>query len=84
MPFFKNYVGMAITPNLIICSGKASDSLIKHEKVHQMQMIRYGGLINFWVIYFFYYIKGLFKYWNHWDAYRNNPLEIEARKEAIK
>ena len=77
--FMKNYTGMAVTPNLIICRGYAYDGLIKHERVHQMQMRRSGGLLFFWLLYLWYYLTGLVKYKNHWRAYRMNPLEVEAR-----
>ena len=76
--FMKNYSGMAVTPNLIICRGEAYDSLIRHEKMHQEQMNRHG-LLLFWLQYLYYYVSGLVKYKNHWRAYRMNPLEVEAR-----
>jgi len=78
LPFFRNYTGIAVTPNLIICKGAAYDSLIRHERVHQEQMNRHG-LLYFWLQYLFYYVSGLVKYKSHWKAYRNNPLEVEAR-----
>ena len=77
--FMRNYTGMAVTSNLIICKGEAYEGLIRHEKVHQAQMIRCGGLLFFWLLYLWYYSTGLVKYRNHWKAYRNNPLEVEAR-----
>ena len=79
LPFIRNYTGIAVTPNLIICKGEAYEGLIKHEKVHQEQMKRCGGLLFFWLLYLWYYLTGLVKYKGHWKAYRNNPLEVEAR-----
>jgi len=76
--FMRKFSGWAVTPNLIICRGEAYDGLIKHERVHQEQMNRHG-LLYFWLQYLFYYVSGLVKYKNHWRAYRNNPLEVEAR-----
>ena len=78
LPFFNNYSGMAVTPSLIICRGEAYDSLIKHEMVHVKQMNRHGYLL-FLLLYLWYYLSGLVKYKSHWKAYRNNPLEVEAR-----
>jgi hypothetical protein len=76
--FMKNYSGMAVTPNLIICRGEAYDSLIRHERIHQEQMSRHGYLL-FLLLYLYYYLSGLVKYRSHWKAYRNNPFEVEAR-----
>jgi len=79
LPHFRNFTGIAVTQDLIICRGLAYDRLIKHEKVHQMQMIRCGGLFYFWLLYLWYYLGGLVKYRSHWKAYRNNKFEVEAR-----
>ena len=51
-----------------------SNSLIKHEQCHAMQMQRDGKL---WMItkYTYYLIK---------HGYRNNPYEIEAREAESK
>ena len=80
LPFMKNYSGVAVTPHLIICRGKAYKRLISHEMVHVTQMIYCGGLLYFWFAYLGYYLTGLVKYKSHWKAYRNNPFEVEARK----
>ena len=57
--------------------------LIKHELVHQKQMDEHG-VIMFYLIYVKDYIKNLFKYKNHWDAYYNIPFEIEAYQKEMK
>ena len=87
LPFMKDYIGMAVTPNLIIFSkskDEVSQRSINHEKIHQSQMIQHGLLI-FWLWYGTQYLYGLIKYRSHWKAYRNISYEIKARElEVIK
>ena len=82
LPFMKDYVGMAVTPNLIIfraSKDNVSQRLINHEKIHQSQMIQHGLLI-FWFWYIVQYLWGLIRYGNHDKAYRNISYEIKARE----
>lgn len=62
-----------------------SPRLRRHEMIHVEQCERYTT-IGFFVIYFFYYIKFRLQGKSHWDAYRANPLEIEAyaREKEVK
>jgi hypothetical protein len=57
--------------------NKVTVRLRRHEMIHVEQCERYTT-IGFFIVYFYYYfifrIKGL----SHWEAYRKNPLEIEA------
>ena len=81
LPHFRNYTGISVTQNLIICKDKAYKSLIEHEKMHQVQMIYLGGLLYFWSLYLGNYLIGLVKFkGNHQRAYRYSWLEVEARK----
>ena len=80
--FMKKYMGMAVTPNLIIFSrskDEVSQRLINHEKIHQSQMIQHGLLV-FWLWYVAQYLYGLIKYRNHWNAYRHISYEVKARE----
>ena len=80
---------MAVFPKLIIVKDKISKNLIKHETMHQVQMIYCGGVLQFWLLYWLYYMIGLVKYspviftkglgaW-HRTAYRMSRFEVEAR-----
>ncbi len=57
---------MAITPRLL-----------RHEMVHQEQIDR-EGLMKFYLVYLVDYARGLIKYRNHDQAYRQIRFEAEA------
>jgi hypothetical protein len=57
--------------------SKVSRKLRKHEMIHVEQCERYTT-VGFFIIYFYYYINFRLKGETHWEAYRHNPLEIEA------
>ena len=62
------------------------EELIRHEKIHGIQVIYCGGWINFLILYGYFYTFGLFRYkfqgmtWKqaHWKAYTNIKFEREA------
>jgi hypothetical protein len=66
--------------------AKVSSQLRRHEMIHVEQCERYTT-VGFFIVYFFYYIKFRLNGKSHWEAYRANPLEIEAfarEKEVTK
>lgn len=57
----------------------------RHEHIHVEQCERLTT-IGFFIVYFFYYVKFRLEGQSHWEAYRANPLEIEAfaRQNEVK
>ncbi len=51
--------------------------VLRHELVHQEQMTRHG-VLRFYLLYVFHYVKNLLVYRSHWEAYYNIPFEREA------
>jgi len=58
-----------------------SETLLRHELVHQAQMTRVSVPL-FYLIYLKDYFKNLIRYRNHSQAYHHIPFEIEARDRA--
>lgn len=75
-----NFKGMTIPPIGIFINKKykneqnKSGSLLRHETVHWLQYQKLG-VLNFYKTYFIEYYK---------HGYKNNKLEIEARKLSKK
>ena len=57
--------------------SQVSRKLRKHEMIHVEQCERFTT-VGFFVIYFYYYLIFRAKGYSHWEAYKANPLEIEA------
>lgn len=51
--------------------------MIRHEEIHVLQQFE-TGLLMFMIMYFFWYVKGLFIFRSHAKAYRAIPYEAEA------
>lgn len=73
--------------NLVLLRGdrieQRSTSLLAHELVHVRQFAELGPG-RFLVQYLGAYLKNLWTYRNHRQAYLEIPLEIEARREAAE
>lgn len=78
-PGFRNYDAICLGRAILFRQAKAevSEHLIEHELVHQRQMDRHG-VLGFYVRYFALYFAGLIRHRSHAEAYRKNPLEVEA------
>lgn len=50
---------------------------IKHEQVHIDQK-KQIGILKFYTLYLYFYLRNLIKYRDHWKAYYNIPFEVEA------
>ena len=57
--------------------GEMGDRLRQHETIHYQQQLELLFLGQ-WILYGFYYLKGLIKYKNGAEAYRRSPFEEEA------
>ena len=61
----------------VFCRETLSKTTLRHETVHYHQQLELL-FVGFWVLYVFYYLKGLARYFNGKEAYKNNPFEREA------
>ena len=59
------------------CRGELTERTKTHETIHYQQQLELLFLGQ-WVLYVFYYLKGLFIYKDGAKAYRENPFEREA------
>lgn len=69
---------------MILIADNVSDSsfarIVNHERIHRRQIIE-CLIVPFYILYFFFYIKGLIKYGGqHDEAYYSIPFEVEAYK----
>lgn len=73
--------GIVLWPFVLIRTPKAGTSqrLIRHEKVHVRQCYRLL-IVGFYIAYVFQYFKLRLRGFSHFDAYQNNPFEIEAQE----
>jgi hypothetical protein len=77
LPVLRHYSAIVLGRHCFVKDATASDRLIRHELVHQVQMRRHG-VIRFYFIYVWEYLRNLRIYRNHDEAYLNIPFEIEA------
>ncbi len=61
----------------VFCREAPSKTTLRHETIHYHQQLELL-FVGFWVLYVFFYLKGLARYFNGEKAYRNNPFEREA------
>ena len=61
----------------IISETRLSQKVKRHELIHYLQQ-KELYFIGQWVMYAYFYIKGLIKYRSRDMAYRRNPFEQEA------
>lgn len=79
---FKIY-GIVLYPFVFISLKKEDRGVrvvLKHELTHVYQ-VQSCGVLRFYLDYLFQYIKNLFKYKNHKEAYLNISYEIEAYRK---
>ncbi|HPB44413.1 MAG: DUF4157 domain-containing protein [Microthrixaceae bacterium] len=57
--------------------GSGNEHLLRHELIHVRQWQEHG-VVRFAVRYLGAYLRGRWRGYGHWDAYRRIPLEIEA------
>jgi len=72
------YSGITFYPYIIIKAEDDSGAVRCHESVHLIQQALLGR--KFYLYYIGYYLRNLFKYFNHATAYRKIPYEVEAYK----
>lgn len=76
LPLLRDFDAICLG-RFIFCKGEPSDSLLRHEMVHQAQMDRYT-VAGFYALYVFYWLKALATHRDFSLAYSENPLEKEA------
>jgi hypothetical protein len=77
---FKNYIGVAIFPFIIINNKHKSDLwLINHERIHLKQQIELLW-IGFFVWYFIEFLFRFYQYQNWHKAYLNISFERECNR----
>lgn len=64
---------------ILVRRGAFEKRLLAHELVHVMQW-RQLGIARFLFVYLRAYFRGRLHGLGHWDAYREIPLEVEARE----
>ncbi|MBI5011976.1 MAG: hypothetical protein HZC06_04075 [Methylocystis sp.] len=79
LPFVRNYRGMVVGRTILFKGDESevSQTLFRHELIHQEQIDRHG-IARFYLIYFRDYLLNLWRLRNHDAAYRNIPFEKEA------
>ena len=82
LSIFINIKAITIWPFIII-SGESNKILENHEKIHIKQQEELL-LIGFYILYVYYWIKNLFRFYGLSDlylrAYLNIPFELEAKE----
>lgn len=71
--------GVTIGNNIYYKSFSVPTTLRRHEEVHVEQYKRYG-IPLFLALYLTYYLIGRLQGKDHWQAYKDIPFEVEARK----
>jgi len=80
------FIAMTIWPFIFLKdkSDFKNKDLLRHEEIHIAQQ-KELLLIPFFFMYLYFYLNNRFKHhMKHFDAYKNNPFEIEAHKNAKK
>lgn len=79
LPFVRNYRGMVVGRTILFKGDESevSETLFRHEIIHQEQIDRHG-IARFYLIYLRDYLVNLWRLRNHEAAYRNIPFEREA------
>jgi hypothetical protein len=79
LPFVRNYRGMVVGRTILFKGDESevSQTLFRHERIHQEQIDRHG-IARFYLIYFRDYFFNLWRLRSHDAAYRNIPFEKEA------
>lgn len=77
LPLLRRYSAIVLGRRCYLKGSDPSETLIRHEMVHQEQMNRVG-LFRFYVIYLCNYFWNLARFRDHDRAYREIPFEKEA------
>ncbi|RYZ52719.1 MAG: hypothetical protein EOP07_19095 [Proteobacteria bacterium] len=77
LPLLRQYSAIVLGRHCFVKEATASDRLIRHELVHQEQ-IRRHGVILFYFTYVWEYLRNLWRYRSHDQAYRQISFEVEA------
>lgn len=83
LPIMKHYDAIALPWRIYVRALPISKALMKHELAHIEQWKR-GWYVGFATLYGIYYVWGLLKHRSFWEAYYNNPYEIEAREAEVR
>jgi hypothetical protein len=71
------YDAMTVYPFVFHKDVTPSPVTINHENIH-LQQIAKVGVLKFYFLYLYHYLRNLIKYKNHDLAYLNIPYEVEA------
>lgn len=79
VPFLKNVQGVALYPFILLKYRhlRKDKYLMNHEEIH-LQQQKELLVLPFYLLYLGNYIVNLFRYRNHYEAYRNISFEREA------
>ena len=77
LPLLRRYAAIVLGRRCFVKGREVSPRLLRHELIHQEQMDRHG-VVRFYVIYLKDYVRNLWVYRNHDQAYYNIPFELEA------
>lgn len=77
LPLLRRYSAIVLGRHCFVKDDTASPRLLRHELVHQEQICRHG-VMRFYFIYVWEYLRNLRRYRNHDEAYRQIPFEVEA------
>ena len=79
IPSTFGYEGMVLFGAIFVSHSKEQcpEWLLKHEQVHVEQQEKWWYIL-YYIVYGFDYLKGLFKYRNHREAYNSIRFEVEA------
>lgn len=77
LPLLRNYAAIVLGRRCYVKASQASETLLRHEEIHQEQMDRHG-ILGFYLIYLKDYFRNLWIYRDHDQAYFNIPFEKEA------
>jgi hypothetical protein len=79
LPLARNYRGMVLGRTILFkgAESEVSQTLLRHELIHQEQIDRHG-IARFYLIYLRDYFINLYRLRDHDAAYRNIPFEKEA------
>lgn len=86
LPLGKQMRAMAMWPFVIVKRSRRAeftDNVRQHEEIHLKQQLELW-LVGFWMLYAWYYVRGLLRYHRHMDAYALNPFEREAYANSGK
>lgn len=77
----RGYLGLTFYPFIFLktASLKTNRVLLNHERIHLQQQLELL-IVPFYIIYILEFLRGLIRYKNRQEAYRNISFEREAYK----